>query len=83
MQIVKSAPVTRSKTVTETISPGSVDLHLSIEDAQKLRRMCYYNKTVSKKFKGNNYGGARKADDLNAFMVSLGNGLKNKGIERY
>ena len=81
MVIVKSAPVTR--THTEVIDPGSVTLTLSVEDAKKLRRMCYYNKTVSKKFKGNLYGGSRKADDINAFMVSLGNGLKAKGIERF
>ena len=64
--------------------PATINITLSAEEAKKLRRVCYYNKTVSKKFKTNAVAGnPRKADDINAFMVSLGEGLKGKGIERY
>ena len=77
--------------ISKTIVPApvvapveTISMTFSKEEAKKLRRVCYYNKTVSKKFKSNVVaGGPRKADDINAFMVSLGEGLKGKGIERY
>jgi hypothetical protein len=75
--IAKSQPVA-------VAPPATISITLSAEEAKKLRRVCYYNKTVSKKFKTNAAAGnPRKADDINAFMVSLGEGLKGKGIERY
>jgi hypothetical protein len=60
-----------------------VTIELTGEEAKKLRRVCYYNKTVAQKFRGNEAGGPRKADDILAFMSSLGNSLKSKGIERF
>lgn len=74
MQISKGqvAPVAPPVTIT-----------LSGEEAKKLRRVCYYNKTVAQKFKSNPNGGSRKADDILAFMTGLGNGLKKQGVERF
>lgn len=68
--------------VVQPVAPP-VTITLSGEEAKKLRRVCYYNKTVAAKFRSNQAGGPRKADDILAFMSSLGNSLKSKGIDRY
>ena len=68
-------------TVTPVAPP--VTISLTGEEAKKLRRVCYYNKTVAQKFKSNQNGGSRKADDILAFMTSLGNSLKKQGVERF
>ena len=76
--------VINKSTPAPVAPPAVVNITLTQEEANKLRRVCYYNKTVSSKFKGNKKAGSpRKADDINAFMVSLGEGLKKQGIERY
>lgn len=71
--------------VAQAVAPitPNITLTLTGEEAKKLRRVCYYNKTVAKKFAENEIGGQRKADDLLSFMSSLGNGLKLKGVERF
>lgn len=71
-----------NKGVVAPVAPP-VTIELSGEEAKKLRRMCYYNKTVAKKFRTNPAGGQRKADDLLAFMSGLGSKLKANGVERF
>lgn len=61
----------------------SVTLTLSADEASKLRRIMYYNKTVARKFRDNPNGGVRKSQDILAFATSLGNNLKAKGVERF
>ena len=62
----------------------SVTISLSRSEAEKLRRVAYYNKTVGKKFAANyQAGGSRKGADLDAFLGTLGNALKAKGITRF
>ena len=61
----------------------SVTITLSGDEAKKLRRVCYYNKTVSARFVNNPNGGRRKGEDILAFMTSLGNSLKKQGVERF
>jgi len=60
-----------------------ITITLTPTEASKLRRVCYYNKTVAGKFSGNRNGGWRKSQDIDAFMASLGNSLKGKGVDRY
>lgn len=62
---------------------SEVTLKLTPSEAQKLRRVCYYNKTVARKYRDNPVGGRRKAEDIDAFMGSLGNQLKAQGVERF
>ena len=63
---------------------SDVTIKLSAAEAEKLRRVAYYNKTVGKKFANNwSAGGSRKGADLDAFLGSLGNALKAKGIKRF
>jgi hypothetical protein len=73
------------RVVAATSQPAisSVTLTLSHEEAKKLRRVCYYNKSVSRKYRDNPAGGRRKAEDIDAFMGSLGNSLKAQGVERF
>lgn len=70
---------------TVAVAPVKPDvtITLSHEEAKKLRRVMYYNKTVASKFSVNQNGGRRKADDINVFMGSLGNKLKAQGVDRY
>lgn len=73
--------------VVSTVAPAPVKPNITIEltpdEASKLRRACYYNKTVARKYAGNPKGSARKASYLDAFMGSLGNSLKDRGVERF
>lgn len=62
---------------------GSVNIKLSTSEAKKLRRVMYYNKTVSSKFSNNPNGGWRKSQDIDAFMKDLGTQLKSGGITRF
>jgi len=75
-------------TVTKVVGPPSyvpgpttVTVFLSVEDAKKLRRVCYYNKTVGAKIAEN--VASSTAVVVKDFMNSLGNALKNQGIERF
>ena len=62
----------------------SVTISMSKAEAEKLRRVAYYNKTVGKKFANNwAHGGSRKGADIDAFLGDLGNKLKAKGISRF
>ena len=68
------------------VSPAgspSINITLSAEEATQLRRVCYYNKTVSKKYRTNPNGGVRKSQDIDAFMSNLGNKLKAANVERF
>lgn len=69
---------------SSTPSITGVTVSMSVSEATMLRRACYYNKTVAKKF-AQNYeaGGSRKGADLDAFLGNLGNSLKAKGIDRF
>lgn len=73
-----SAKTKPAKPVVEEVA-----ITLSAADASKLRRMCYYNQTIARKFAGNPNGGRRKADDLLAFATNLGNSLKRQGVDRF
>lgn len=73
----------RVSPVAAPIVKPSITITLSAEEATKLRRVCYYNKTVSRKFRDNANGGYRKAQDIDAFMGSLGNSLKAQGVDRF
>lgn len=70
---ITSAPVVKPD-ITITLTPA---------EAEQLRRVCYYNRTVAKKFKANPNGGARKSQDIDAFMGNLGNKLKTAGVNRF
>lgn len=72
---ISAAPVTPVK--------PDITITLSASEASKLRRVCYYNKTVAKKYRNNPVGGARKAEDIDAFLGNLGSSLKNMGVERF
>lgn len=61
----------------------NVIVELTHEEAMKLRRVCYYNKTVSRKFASNPVGGRSKGTAIDQFLSDLGNTLKRKGVERF
>lgn len=69
---------------SSTPSITGVTVSMSVSEATMLRRACYYNKTVGKKFANNVVaGGRRKGADLDAFLANLGNSLKAKDIKRF
>lgn len=75
-----TADITR---IPASVKVNGVNLNLSPSEASILRRVCYYNLTVADKFSHNPNGGYRKADEVKAFMTSLGNALKGQGIDRF
>lgn len=70
---------------TATVAPvmPNVVITLTHDEAMKLRRVCYYNKTISQKFAGNPSGGRTKASAIDIFLNDLGNSLKRKNVERF
>lgn len=58
---------------------------LSAEEAKKLRRVCYFNKTVGAKEADSDRGRAMVGRGLvlDNFLNDLGNSLKSRGVERY
>jgi len=74
--------------VTKSVGPASwvpgpttINISLAVEEAKKLRRVCYYNKTVGAKVAEN--VSSSNGDIVKDFMHSLGNALKYQGIDRF
>lgn len=60
--------------------PESVSITLNSQEARMLRRMCFFNKTVSAKVSESEGNWAGSAID--AFMCSVGTQLKEQGYCR-
>lgn len=74
--------ITVSSVPVVSVKPD-VTITMSHAEAMKLRRACYYNITVGKKFADNPVGGSAKGQEMKVFLDSLGNALKDKGVERF
>jgi hypothetical protein len=71
--IVKSVPS----------GPNVITVTLDAAEASKLRRVCYYNKTVGQKYAGNPVGGSWKGSIITEFLGDLGSALKAANVERF
>ena len=74
--------VTQGSAAVAAVS-GSVVIAMSTAEAEKLRRVCYYNKTVAAKYSNNPVGGHTKSAALDSFLNELGVSLKAEGILRF
>ena len=64
----------------EVTLPAQVTLHLTNQEARILRRMCYFNKTISGKVTEKD--GAWAGAAVDAFAVSVGSQLRDAGYSR-
>jgi hypothetical protein len=68
---------------TTVLTPQTITIDMNLEEAQKLRRVCYYNLTVGERFTDNPNGGVEKGEAVKTFMGTLGNSLRAALIDRF
>jgi hypothetical protein len=68
---------------TTVLTPQTITVDMSLEEAQKLRRICYYNLTVGACFTNNPNGGVERGEAVKTFMGILGGSLKTAGVNRF
>ena len=56
-------------------------VELTSEDASKLRRACYFNKTIGERVAKRD--GQDAGDEMHDFLSELGDSLADEGIERW
>ena len=56
-------------------------IELTTEDASKLRRVCYFNKTIGERVAERD--GADAGQEIKSFLGDLGDGLADEGVERW
>lgn len=75
------ASVVKNEVTTSYVK--DVTITLSHEEAMVLRRACYYNITLGKKYSNSPVGGSKKGTYLRHTMGKIGESLKAAGIERF